>query len=68
MAAHSFMPVEAAVFSVTSFHRRGFFPGGLSLDDPVTVIAALEAVIGLFIDISFIAAFTQRYLGASAGS
>jgi hypothetical protein len=45
-------------------HGRGFFPGGLSLDDPVTVLAALEAVIGLLIQISFIATFTQRYFGA----
>src|SRR5262249_39066000 len=32
---HSLNPVEAAVFSLTSFHGRGFFPGGLELDDPV---------------------------------
>jgi hypothetical protein len=61
---YPFSPLEAAVFSLTSFHGRGFFPGGLSLDDPVTVLAALEAVIGLFIEISFIATFTQRCFGA----
>jgi hypothetical protein len=55
-------PLSALVFSVTSFHGRGFFPGeGLALDDPVTVLAALEAMIGLFIEIIFIATFTQRY-------
>ncbi len=54
---------EALVFSLTSFHGRGFFPGGLRLDDPVTVLAALEAVIGLLIEISFIATFTQRFFG-----
>ena len=36
----------ALVFSVISFHGRGFFLGGLRLDDPVTVLAALEPVTG----------------------
>jgi hypothetical protein len=56
-------PLSALVFSVTSFHGRGFFPGGLALDDPLTVLAAAEAVIGLFIEITFIATFTQRFFG-----
>jgi uncharacterized protein YegL/uncharacterized protein YjbI with pentapeptide repeats len=54
-------PVAALVFSVTSFHGRGFFPGVLALDDPITVLAAIEAVLGLFIEITFIATFTQRF-------
>jgi hypothetical protein len=55
-------PVSALVFSVTSFHGRGFFPGGgLALDDPITILAAVEAVLGLFIEITFIATFTQRF-------
>ena len=56
-------PLGALVFSVTSFHGRGFFPGGIKLDDPITVLAALEAVVGLIIEISFIATFTQRFFG-----
>jgi len=56
-------PLGALVFSVTSFHGRGFFPGGIKLDDPITVLAALEAVVGLTIEISFIATFTQRFFG-----
>ena len=56
-------PLAALVFSVTSFHGRGFFPGGIPLDDPLTVLAAAEAVIGLIIEISFIATFTQRFFG-----
>jgi hypothetical protein len=56
-------PLGAFVFSVTSFHGRGFFPGGIRLDDPITVVAALEAVVGLTIEISFIATFTQRFFG-----
>jgi uncharacterized protein YjbI with pentapeptide repeats len=55
-------PVSALVFSVTSFHGRGFFPGGgLALDDPITILAAIEAIMGLFIEITFIATFTQRF-------
>jgi hypothetical protein len=55
-------PLSALVFSVTSFHGRGFFPGsGLTLDDPITVLAAVEAILGLFIEITFIATFTQRF-------
>ena len=56
-----FSPLAALVFSITSFHGRGFFPGGISLDNPITVLAALEAIMGLIIEISFIATFTQRY-------
>lgn len=52
---------SSLVFSVTSFHGRGFFPGGISLDDPMTVTAAFEAILGLLIEISFIATFTQRF-------
>ncbi|HUY79218.1 MAG TPA: pentapeptide repeat-containing protein [Ktedonobacterales bacterium] len=62
-------PLGSLVFSVTSFHGRGFFPGGspghsLTLDDPLTVLAAAEAVVGLLIEISFIATFTQRFFGS----
>ena len=56
-------PSEALIFSVTSFHGRGFLPGPFALGSPVTGLAALEAVVGLFIEISFIATFTQRFLG-----
>ena len=56
-------PSEALIFSVTSFHGRGFLPGPFALNSPVTGLAALEAVIGLFIEISFIATFTQRFFG-----
>ena len=56
-------PLGALVFSVTSFHGRGFFPGGIPLDDPLTAVAAGEALVGLLIEISFIATFTQRFFG-----
>lgn len=54
---------EALVLSVSSFHGRGFFQPIQSLGDPVAILAAIEAVFGLFIEISFIATFTQRYFG-----
>ena len=56
-------PSGALIFSLTSFHGRGFFPGGITLDDPITQVAAVEAVLGLLIEISFIATFTQRFFG-----
>ena len=57
-------PLEALIFSLTSFHGRGFFPGNnISLSNPQVVLAAVEAVGGLFVEISFIATFTQRYFG-----
>ena len=62
----SLSPPDAFVYSLTSFHGRGFFPGlsaKPSLHDPLIMLAALEAVIGLFIEISFIATFTQRFFG-----
>jgi uncharacterized protein YjbI with pentapeptide repeats len=56
-------PLGSFVFSMTSFHGRGFFPGGIGLDDPLTVVAALEAFIGLLIEVTFIATLTQRLFG-----
>ena len=52
---------EAIVLSLSSFHGRGFFPSDISLGNPVAVVAALEAVIGLFIELVLIATFTQRF-------
>lgn len=56
-------PLGAFVFSMTSFHGRGFFPGGIVLDDPLTVLAAIEAFVGLIIEVTFIATLTQRFFG-----
>jgi uncharacterized protein YjbI with pentapeptide repeats len=58
---------DAFVFSLTSFHGRGLFPGldnKATLHNPLVVLAAIEAVIGLFIEISFIATFTKRFFGS----
>jgi pentapeptide repeat protein len=55
-------PLDALIFSVTSFHGRGFSPGAaVTLHSAITIIAALEAVAGLLIEIIFIATFTQRF-------
>jgi hypothetical protein len=54
---------EALVLSVSSFHGRGFFQPVHSLGDPVAILAAIEAVFGLLIEVSFIATFTQRFFG-----
>jgi hypothetical protein len=55
---------EALVLSVSAFHGRGFFQPLQNPGDPVAILAAAEAVIGLLIEISFIATFTQRFFGA----
>lgn len=52
---------EALVLSISSFHGRGFFTSGISLSDTLARLAAAEAIIGLLIEITFIASFTQRF-------
>lgn len=55
-------PLDALIFSLTSFHGRGFSPGAaVTLHSPLTILAAIEAVVGLLIEIIFIATFTQRF-------
>ena len=59
-------PLAAIVFSITSFHGRGFSPspaGDVALTNPLTVLAAGEAILGLIVEIAFIATFTQRFFG-----
>jgi hypothetical protein len=51
---------EAVVFSLSSFHGRGFFPSTIGLGDPVAIVAALEAVVGLFIELVLIVTFIRR--------
>src|SRR5262249_29510965 len=55
---------EAFIISFTAFHGRGFFVGNFQPSDPQAGLAAAEAVLGLLIEISFIATFTQRFFGA----
>ena len=44
-----------------SFRGRGFFQPTQSPGDKVTILAAIEAAIGLLLEITFIATFTQRF-------
>ncbi len=46
------------------FHGCGFFATAFQPGDPQAGLAALEAVFGLLIEISFIATFTQRFFGS----
>jgi uncharacterized protein YjbI with pentapeptide repeats len=59
----SMSPLYALIVSIISFHGRGFFPANFFPTFPMAVCAACEAIIGLTIEISFIATFTQRYFG-----
>jgi uncharacterized protein YjbI with pentapeptide repeats len=52
---------EALVVSLTSFHGRGFFATAFQPGDPQAAVAAIEAVFGLLIEITFIATFTNRF-------
>jgi uncharacterized protein YjbI with pentapeptide repeats len=61
--SHHLTWYEALVVSLTAFHGRGFFADQFKPGDPQAFVAAIEAVIGLLIEISFIATFTQRFLG-----
>ena len=59
-------PPDAFIFSIMSFHGRGFFPAlsqETNLHNPLVMLAAAEAIIGLLVEISFIATFTQRFFG-----
>ncbi len=54
---------EAFVVSMTAFHGRGFFPGTFTPGDPLAFASALEALVGLIIEVTFIATLTQRLFG-----
>jgi len=51
---------EAFVVSITAFHGRGFFVGTFSPGDPQALVAAIEAFLGLLIEVIFIATLTRR--------
>ena len=64
IAGPAFSPVGSLIFSLTSFHGRGFFPATItSIDSSFTILASVEAVVGLFIELMFIATFSRRFLG-----
>lgn len=55
--------VNALGLSMTSLHGRGFFPGATQLNDTLTVLASIEAFVGLILEATFIATLTQRFFG-----
>jgi hypothetical protein len=54
---------ESIVISMTAFHGRGFFPEQFKPGDPQAMVAAIEAFVGLLIEVTFIATLTQRLFG-----
>jgi hypothetical protein len=52
---------EAIVGSMRAVHRRSFFAAVFLPGDRQAAVAAVEAFIGLLIEIVFIATFTQRF-------
>jgi uncharacterized protein YjbI with pentapeptide repeats len=55
--------VNALGLSMTSFHGRGFFPGVTQLNDTLTILASVEAFVGLILEATFIATLTRRFFG-----
>lgn len=54
---------EAIVVSMTAFHGRGFSPSPFSPGDPLSIASAVEAFVGLIIEVIFIATLTRRFFG-----
>src|SRR6266699_1631976 len=54
---------EAIVVSMTAFHGRGFSPSTFSPGDPLSIASAVEAFVGLIIEVTFIATLTRRFFG-----
>jgi hypothetical protein len=52
---------ESIVISMTAFHGRGFFQTSFQVGDPQAAVAAVEALLGLLVEIVLIATFTQRF-------
>lgn len=51
---------ETLVISMTALHGPGFFPDQFHPGDPQALVAAIEAFVGLLIEVTFIATLTQR--------
>jgi uncharacterized protein YjbI with pentapeptide repeats len=56
----SFLP-DALVLSLTGFHGHGFFPSQSGASG-FMILIALEAIVGLLIEMSYIIVFTKRFL------
>jgi hypothetical protein len=60
-SGHTLSWNESIVISMTAFHGRGFFSTVFQPGDLQAAVAAVEAFIGLLIEIVFIATFTNRF-------
>jgi uncharacterized protein YjbI with pentapeptide repeats len=54
---------EALVVSMTAFHGRGFSPSTFTPGDPLSIASAVEAFVGLLIEVTLIATLTRRFFG-----
>lgn len=54
---------ESLVASMTAFHGRGFIPDMFKPGEPQALVAAIEAFVGLLIEVTFIATLTKRLFG-----
>jgi hypothetical protein len=54
--------IDSFSLSVTAFHGRGLLASGEDITQAAGWIAAMESVIGLFVEALFIAAFTRRVI------
>jgi hypothetical protein len=52
---------DAVLLSITSLHGRGFALDHLTMHTSVATLSAVEAIVGLVIEVLFIVAFTQRF-------
>lgn len=57
---------NALLFSLISFHGRVNAPASLSFTGLYAWISILETIVGLIVELGFIAAFTQRFLGGKS--
>ncbi len=53
-------PLDAVIISMYTFHGRGLFNTYTKMNAPV-YLGAVESLVGLILEISFIAAFTHRF-------
>ncbi len=53
--------IEAVVFSMISFHGRGFAPSiSVGISSSIAILTAVEALVGIIIELTLIATLTQR--------
>jgi uncharacterized protein YjbI with pentapeptide repeats len=53
--------LAAVVVSMLAFHGRGFASSTFSPGDPTTIVSAIEAFVGLVIEVTLIATLTRRF-------